>query len=201
MSRALAANRNEGPAALASPIIIGADMSLATLSTRERPALMADPVGLKQAMRHLVGGVSVVTAGTGEERTGATVTSAHSLSMEPETMLISINMSSSTWPVIRRTGHFCVNILRSDQRAVADRFAGRDGLKGAARYEGAAWSVLETGALALDGALASIDCEVDHILERHSHALIFGAVRAVVTGSGPALVYSHGHYGGYGVID
>ena len=182
-------------------------MSLASpaLSLRDRPLSPAVPTlvttGLKQAMRHLVGGVSVVTAGIGPERTGATVTSAHSLSMEPETMLISINMSSSTWPVIRRTGHFCVNILRSDQRAVADRFAGRDGLKGAARYEGAAWSVLETGALALDGALASIDCEVDHILERHSHALIFGAVRAVVTGGGPALVYSHGHYGGYGVID
>lgn len=196
MSRALAANRNDGLAPRAD--IPGADMSLATLSTRERPVLVADPVGLKQAMRHLVGGVSVVTAGIGDERTGATVTSAHSLSMEPETMLVSINMSSSTWPVIQRTGHFCVNILTADQREIADRFAGRGGLKGAARYEGASWTVLETGALALDGALASIDCEVDHVLERHSHALIFGTVRAVVTGSGRALVYSHGNYGSYG---
>lgn len=178
-------------------------MTLATLPARARPVTStpSDPVGLKQAMRHLVGGVSVVTTGTGEDRTGATVTSAHSLSMEPETMLVSINLSSSTWPVIRRTGHFCVNILAAGQSAIADRFAGRGGLKGAARYEGADWTVLETGALALDGALASIDCTVDHIVERHSHALIFGTVRAVVTGKGQALVYSHGSYGAYGAID
>lgn len=150
---------------------------------------------LKQAMRHLVGAVCVVTAGIGEDRTGATVTSAHSLSIEPETMLVSINLSSSTWPVIRRHGHFCVNVLAADQQAIADRFAGRGGIKGKARYDAAEWRVLETGALALDGALASIDCHVEEVVERHSHALIFGAVRAVVTGDGDALVYSHGRYG------
>lgn len=153
----------------------------------------------KRAMRHLVGGVSVVTAGIGEDRTGATVTSAHSLAMDPETMLVSINLSSSTWPVIRRHGHFCVNILASHQQAVADRFAGRGGAKGAARYEGAEWLTLATGAGVLVGALASVDCLVEHVVERHSHALVFGAVQAVVTAGGPALVYSHGAYGAYGV--
>lgn len=173
-------------------------LSLAAPRFDANASPVIENAGLKQAMRHLVGGVAVVTAGIGDDRTGATVTSAHSLSMEPETMLVSINMSSSTWPAIQRHGHFCINLLAAGQRDVADRFAGRGGLKGAARYEGARWSVLETGALALNGALASIDCDVDHILQRHSHALIFGAVRAVVTGGGPALVYSHGTYGVYG---
>jgi len=55
---------------------------------------------------------------------------------------------------------------------------------------------LATGAGALVGALASIDCEIEHVVERHSHALIFGAVRAVVLGApGPALVYAEGRYG------
>lgn len=152
-------------------------------------------LGLKAAMRHLVGAVSVVTAGTGDDRTGATVTSAHSLSVDPETMLVSINLSSSTWPVIERHGHFCVNILSASQVAIADRFAGRGGLKGKDRYEGAEWTTLVTGAQALHGALASVDCDVEHVLKRHSHALIFGAVRAVRTSPGDALVYSHGRYG------
>lgn len=152
-------------------------------------------LGLKAAMRHLVGAVSVVTAGIDDDRTGATVTSAHSLSVEPETMLVSINLSSSTWPVIERYGHFCVNILEAGQIDVADRFAGRGGLKGVDRYRDAEWTVLETGASALVGAIASVDCEVEHIVKRHSHALIFGAVRAVRTAPGDALVYSHGRYG------
>ena len=177
-----------------------AAMSLTSLPSRfVVPASLASVSGaspqLKEAMRHLAGGVSVVTAGTGDERTGATVTSAHSLSVEPETMVVSINLSSSTWPVIRRFGHFCVNLLADHQQEVADRFAGRGGVKGADRYLGAEWQTLETGAGALIGALASVDCEVDEIIERHSHALILGAVRSVVVSGGHPLVYSHGRYG------
>jgi flavin reductase (DIM6/NTAB) family NADH-FMN oxidoreductase RutF len=175
-----------------------AENSLSPAVTLDGSGPAMPSVGLKLAMRHLVGGVSVVTAGLGDERTGATVTSAHSLSMEPETMLISINLSSSTWPAIQKFGHFCVNLLAADQREIADRFAGRGGIKGVERYSGASWHRLVTGAGVLDGALASIDCTVDHVLERHGHALIFGTVRAVVTSSGPALVYSHGRYGSYG---
>ena len=63
--------------------------------------------------------MSVVTAGVGADRTGATVTSAQSLSMEPETMVVSINLASSTWAAIHRYGHFCVNVLGADQRDVA----------------------------------------------------------------------------------
>lgn len=170
-----------------------------------RPPLMivpsppAPPVarthGLRHAMRRLPGGVSVVTAGVGADRTGATVTSAQSLSMEPETMVVSINLASSTWAAIRRHGHFCVNVLSADQRDVADRFAGFGGVKGTQRYDGADWHELTTGAAALRGALASIDCEVDEILERHSHALVLGAVRAVFTTEGEGLVYAAGAYG------
>ncbi|ESY10705.1 hypothetical protein X750_32085 [Mesorhizobium sp. LNJC394B00] len=55
-------------------------------------------------MRHLAGAVSVVTAGIGDERTGATITTAHSLSVEPEVMVVSINLSSSTWAAITGIG-------------------------------------------------------------------------------------------------
>ena len=179
--------------------------AIAGRAETDAPALIgavrnAEPgAGLRLAMRRLVGGVSVVTAGRGDERTGATVTSAQSLSLDPETMVVSINKTSSTWPVIARSRAFCVNILAAEQQAVADRFAGRGGLKGAARYEGASWYELVTGAAALHGALAAIDCEVATILEHGSHALILGAVRAVVLGEpGAALVYADGRYGVHG---
>ncbi|WP_237155636.1 flavin reductase family protein [Oryzibacter oryziterrae] len=157
----------------------------------------ADAPALKRAMRSLAGGVSVITAGTGDRRSGATVTSAHSFSMEPPTMVVSLNLSSSTWPVVRDFGHFAVNILARDQQAIADRFAGGGGLKGAERYEGAGWTTLETGAPLLVGALAAIDCTVDEVIERHSHALVFGRVRAVLGNGGDCLLYARGGYGGF----
>lgn len=151
-------------------------------------------VELREAMRLVAGAVSVVTAGLGDARTGATVTTAHSLSVDPQTMLVSINLGSSTWPAIERFGHFCVNVLHADQKGVADRFAGRGGIKGADRYVGSLWSTIATGAGVLDGALASIDCEVEHVVKRHSHALVIGAVRGAVARPGPALLYRQGQY-------
>ena len=166
------------------------------MTLTERILLDETRIPLKFAMRHLAGAVSVVTAGIGEERTGATVTTAHSLSVEPEVMVVSINLSSSTWTAISRHRHFCVNVLRADQIAIADCFAGRGGLKGQARYEGARWSSHATGALALEDALAAVDCAVEDTIIRHSHALILGSVRHVVIGGpGPALIYHHGAYG------
>jgi flavin reductase (DIM6/NTAB) family NADH-FMN oxidoreductase RutF len=156
---------------------------------------VADEDALKSAMRRMSGGVSVITAGVGDERTGATVTSATALSVDPPTMIVNINRSSSSWPVISRYGHFCVNILSADQQDVADRFAGKGGLKGIERYDGAEWFTLASGASVLRGALAGIDCEVDEVIERHSHAIILGRVVSIVAGDGHSLVYSNGRYG------
>ena len=93
-----------------------------------------DALSLKEAMRRLVGGVAVITAGIGDERTGLTATSAISLSMDPPTMLISVNKNSSSFPVIARRRHFCVNIIHAEQSEVAGRFAVIAGVKGADRY-------------------------------------------------------------------
>jgi len=152
------------------------------------------PAELKAAMRQLAGGVSVVTAGFDEGRTGATVTSATALSVEPATIIVNINLGSSVWPVINRHNHFCVNILSAHQQAVADRFAGKDGIKGAARYDDAEWYKLESGALALHGALASVDCAVEDVIERHTHAIIIGRALKIVTGEGEPLLYHGGAY-------
>ena len=79
------------------------------------------------AMRHLAGGVSVITVGRGKDITGMTVTSVSSLSVDPPTLIVSVNREASSWPLLKRHGFFGVNILTADQLDVAERFAGKDG--------------------------------------------------------------------------
>lgn len=110
-------------------------------------------------------------------------------------MLVSINRSSSIWPVISRFNHFCVNILSAQQQDIASRFAGVGGMKSVQRYPNASWSTLESGVTVLAGALASIDCAVEDVIERHTHAIGIGRVVDVVTGQGEPLVYHNGQYG------
>jgi flavin reductase (DIM6/NTAB) family NADH-FMN oxidoreductase RutF len=150
----------------------------------------------RSAMRHLAGGVSVITVGRGKDIiTGMTVTSVSSLSVDPPTLIVSINRESSSWPLLKRDGFFGVNILTADQLDVAERFTGKGGLKGADRFAGAQWNTRVSGVPLLVGALSAIDCEAEDIIERHSHALVVGRVLDMQTSTRTAaLAYWQGQY-------
>ena len=149
----------------------------------------------RNAMRQLTGGVSVITAGRGRDISGMTVTSVSSLSVDPPALIVSINREASSWPLVKRYGFFGVNILASDQIGIAERFTGKGGLKGADRFTGAEWMTRASGVPLLAGALAAIDCEVEHIVERHSHAIVIGRVLDfAVSERTAALAYWQGRY-------
>ncbi|HJZ19647.1 MAG TPA: flavin reductase family protein [Bradyrhizobium sp.] len=158
----------------------------------DRHASSAD---FRGAMRHLAGGVSVITVGRGKDITGMTVTSVSSLSVDPPTLIVSINRESSSWALIKRHGFFGVNILSADQVDIAERFTGKHGLKGADRFAGAQWITRTSGAPLLVGALAAIDCQAEDIIERHSHAIVVGRVLDMqVSRRTAALAYWQGRY-------
>ena len=149
----------------------------------------------RNAMRQLTGGVSVITAGRGRDISGMTVTSVSSLSVDPPALIVSINREASSWPLVKRYGFFGVSILTSDQIDIAERFTGKGGLKSADRFAGARWTTRASGVPLLVGALASIDCEVEDIVERHSHAIVIGRVLDVaVSPRTAALAYWQGRY-------
>lgn len=149
----------------------------------------------RNAMRHLTGGVSVITAGRGRDISGMTVTSVSSLSVDPPALIVSINREASSWPLVKRYGFFGVNILTSDQIDIAERFTGKGGLRGADRFAGARWMTCASGVPLLVGSLAAVDCEVEDIVERHSHTIVIGRVLDVaVSTRTAALAYWQGRY-------
>ena len=149
----------------------------------------------RNAMRRLTGGVSVITAGKGRDISGMTVTSVSSLAVDPPSLIVSLNRESSSWPLVKRYGFFGVNILTSDQIDIAERFTGKGGLKGADRFHGARWITRASGVPLLAEALAAIDCEVEDVIERHSHAIVIGRVLDVaVSARTAALAYWQGRY-------
>jgi flavin reductase (DIM6/NTAB) family NADH-FMN oxidoreductase RutF len=149
----------------------------------------------RQAMRMLAGGVSVITVGTGADRTGLTATSVTSLSAEPPRLMTCINKSSSAWPILSEYRTFGINLLSAEQTDLANRFAGRGGEKGVQRYEGSQWYTAVSGAPLLVDALAAIDCTVEEVIERHSHAIVIGRIEAVkVAQDDSPLIYWSGDY-------
>lgn len=153
----------------------------------------------RQAMRELAGGVSAITVGDGAgQRTGMTVTSVVSLSLEPAELLISVNQSSSSWPLLQSTQRFGVNVLDASHAALAHRFAGMGGERGEQRYADAQWRLDGHGVWLLDDALAALSCRVVQLWKHHSHAVVVGRVVDVrIAPGGAPLVYWQGRYGGF----
>jgi flavin reductase (DIM6/NTAB) family NADH-FMN oxidoreductase RutF len=155
----------------------------------------ASSAAFRNAMRHLAAGVSVITVGRGNDIAGMTVTSVSSLSVDPPTLLVSVDRASSSWPLLQRHGFFGVNILSSDQIDIAERFSGKGGLKGAERFAGAQWITRASGTPLLAGALAAIDCEIEDIVERHTHGIMIGRVMDMrLSPRTAALAYWQGQY-------
>jgi flavin reductase (DIM6/NTAB) family NADH-FMN oxidoreductase RutF len=161
-------------------------------------AMPAEPVNagtFRSAMRLIVGNVSVITAGVGDDRSGLVVISVVSLSAEPPKVIACVNRSSSTWPVIERHRHFAVNSLGPQHQNVAERFSGFGGVKGQDRYAGVEWTSMKTGASVLADAVAAFDCSLDEMIDRGTHSIIIGSVEAVRTqDTGEALIYWRGAY-------
>jgi flavin reductase (DIM6/NTAB) family NADH-FMN oxidoreductase RutF len=93
---------------------------------------------------------------------------------------------------LRAETTFAVSFLGDDKADLAGRFAGRGGLRGAERFAGEEWTTLSTGAPMLQNAVAVIDCEVDEIVERHTHAIIIGRVVSARAQGGEPLLHWRG---------
>lgn len=159
----------------------------------EEAPISAD--AFRGVMRTLVGGVSVLTVGRGQDISGMTVTSVTSLAVDPATVIVSVNRASSSWPLLARYRIFGISIPGADQLDVAETFAGKTGAKGADRFRGAEWDIGVTGVPLLRGAASTLDCEVEELIERHSHTIVIGRVRdARVAEYVSALAYWDGRY-------
>jgi flavin reductase (DIM6/NTAB) family NADH-FMN oxidoreductase RutF len=155
----------------------------------------ADSAAFRHAMRALSSGVAIIACGEGETRLGCTVTSLASLSLAPPTLLVCLARSSSTLAGLREAGAFSISLLAARHRALAHRFSGHSGVHGARRFDSAQWVTLSTGAPVLADAIAAFDCLVEEVIERHSHAIVLGAVVSLKEGvDEPVLARRRGEY-------
>lgn len=160
-----------------------------------RPIHEGIPGGLKNALRQLAGGVSIITAGDAEHRSGFTASSLTSLTLEPPCILVCINRRVSAWPMIRSERRFCANLLAARHQPLAMRFSS-GGVRGSVRFEAGDWITGDHGLPVLADALAAIECDLEDAIERHSHIIAIGAVRHLrVAAPGTPLIYAHGEYG------
>lgn len=153
-----------------------------------------DAKSFRDAMRAFVGNCSVLTVGQGNQATGLVVTSGISLSADPPLILACVNRSSSSWPLFTPGAPFGWSSLGAAHQGVAERFSGFGGIKGPDRYAGADWASVE-GAQLLSGAPTAFACTVEEMIDRATHSIVIGRIRAILTtADAGALIYWNGQY-------
>lgn len=139
-------------------------------------------------------GVTVVTARRDGLVYGLTASAFVSLSLEPPQVLVCISRQASLHPVLERVDTFAVNILRDDQRALAEYFASM-GRKPGPEFPDIAARAGITGAPLIEGALAYFDCRMAARLPAADHTIFIGSVvDADADGAGQPLVYFNRNY-------
>lgn len=161
------------------------------MNQRMAPGLdAATPQAYRDGMAHVAGHVHVITTAGQAGTSGFTAIAVASVSDDPPTLLVCLNRKSVNGDLIARNGVFAVNALPAGAENVAETFAGRTGLTGAARFAVGAWTPFSTGAPTLDTALAAFDCRLIEMKPMATHAIIIGRVEAIRLGpAGAALAY------------
>jgi flavin reductase (DIM6/NTAB) family NADH-FMN oxidoreductase RutF len=144
----------------------------------------------REAMSRLGAAVHVITTDGPSGKTGFTATAVCSVSDAPPTVLVCLNRSATSMPILRGNGVFCVNTLQAGDELIADTFAGRTKVSRDQRFDAGQWATLSTGSPALMSAVIALDCRVVEVKAVASHDIYFGVVEAIHSGPpGAALVY------------
>src|SRR3954463_2104020 len=133
----------------------------------------------RKVMGHFATGVTVVTPLDAGRPQGITVNALSSVSLDPPLVMVALDRRRFVTPAIHRSGSFAVNVLGEGQRALSDCFAGAPVTPGREDFCGAAWRPGETGLPLLEGAIATLECDVVDTFRAGDHDLFVARVEAV----------------------
>src|SRR5689334_19671351 len=131
----------------------------------EHTPIPSDPEAAARArnFRDVLGlfcsGVTVITSVSDGQPVGMTCQSFSSVSLDPQLIMFSPAKTSRAWPLMRRAGFFCVNILAADQADISNGMA----TKGEDKFNDVTWTAAGTGAPVIEGVLGYIDCTVQQV--------------------------------------
>lgn len=133
------------------------------------------PQQLRSVLGHFATGLTIITSTTPDGPAGFTCQSFASLSLDPALVTFSPARTSSSWPLLRATGRFTINILPAEHQHLSAQFA----RSGADKFAGVNYSLSPLGNPVLDQALAWVDCEFHQEYDGGDHTIVVGSVRSL----------------------
>jgi flavin reductase (DIM6/NTAB) family NADH-FMN oxidoreductase RutF len=145
---------------------------------------------MKQVNRQFVTGVTVVTVMDGDRPRGLAVNAFANISLDPPTVMVCVQRTSSTYECLFRASHLAINILSTDQLDVVNRFAS----KAADKFEGLDWTPNRFGSPIIARSSAHMEVEIRERLQASTHTVFICRVVDAGVSPRPPMVYSAGRF-------
>jgi len=138
-------------------------------------------------------GVVIATGSLRGAPAGFAAQSFASLSLDPPLIALCPAKTSTSWPKLRDSGSFCINILAADQKPICDLFA----KSGIDKFAELRWRSGRTGSPVLEGILAYLDCDLEAEHDAGDHTIAVGRVRDldILRPDAAPLLFLRGAYG------
>jgi len=149
----------------------------------------------RHVLGHLATGVTVITGAGPRGPVGMAANSVTSVSLEPPLVLFCPSRASETWPELRSTGRFTINVMADGHEELTRRFAA----KGVDRFDGLTMD-REPIAPRIHNALAWVECAVRDEHEAGDHTIVVADVLGIAAAGQPQikpLVFFRGRYGSF----
>lgn len=146
----------------------------------------------RDVVGHFASGIVVITSTDDDTPVGLTCQSFYSVSLEPAMISFSVSAGSKTYPRIRESGRFCINLLAAHQSAVSAQFA----VSSANKWAGISWRMSDMGNPIIDETVGWIDCSLAHEFTAGDHLIVVGQVHDLDSNPNPQepLLYFRGEY-------
>lgn len=158
-------------------------------------AVSIDPAIFRQVLGSYPTGVCVISAlDETDKPVGMVVGTFTSVSLDPPLVGFLPDKKSSSWPRIAAAGHFCVNVLASDQQDICRQIAGR----GEEKFIGVDFEISDRRLPVIANAIARIECSIHSITDAGDHYFVLGNVLSLeTTREGDPMLFYRGRYGSF----
>lgn len=143
--------------------------------TIAEPQPSISPDVFKAAMRALPAGIAAITTGKGASRAAFIVSSLVSISAEPPLVGFFANRSVSALPALLAENRFAANVLGTGQEDIVNTMCSAP--QGPARFSTGTWVEGKSGLPVLEGALATLECDIISSTTVGTHQFIVGHIR------------------------
>ncbi len=139
--------------------------------------------------RFATGVVVAAVLDAGRRPHGLTINSFTSVSLDPPLVLICIDYRAAIFPSFREAPYFGLSILSGEQQDISHRFATRPD----DRFDGVEWREGRYPVPLITGALATLECRLDRLLDAGDHGIFLGEALQASVNDGEPLVYYQGY--------